>query len=79
MEIEVLVIKAIAKALIFLHTEAGGYKCTKAALFSYTKVAMHMMKAADEATPAIRNRPQKLLSPMLSKETKLLSSGQLDL
>ena len=38
---------------------------------------MHMMRATDEATPAMRNRPQKLLRPMLFEETELVSSGQL--
>ena len=64
-------------ALIFLHTEAGGSKCTKVSLFSYKKVVMHMMRATNEATPAMRNRPQKLLRPMLFEETELVSSGQL--
>ena len=38
---------------------------------------MHMMRAIDEATPTVRNRPQKLLRPMLFEETELVSSGQL--
>ena len=39
---------------------------------------MHMMRAADEATPAIRNSPQKLSTPMLSEECELLSPRQLE-
>ena len=40
---------------------------------------MHVMRATEEATPAMRNRPQKLLRPMLFEETELVSSVQLGL
>ena len=40
-------------------------------------MVMHVVRATHEATPAMRNRPQKLLRPMLFEETELVSSGQL--
>ena len=38
---------------------------------------MHVMRATNETTPTMRNRPYKLLRSMLFEETKLMSSGQL--